>query len=334
MATKINKSDSKTTAATMARLEPFEVNEEAPPAQLINPATEKKILKKLDFRVVPMLWLLFLISFIDRGNIANAKIQGMDEELHLVGNDYNNTYWVFTLSYVVFGVPANLLFKKVGPKSLSVMMFCWGLTVLGQGFSRNYADLVVCRFLEGICEAGFVPGCASLIGSYYQKDEFLRRYCVFFSAATIAGAFNGVSYRVVLELECVLIVDSSLLAYLQRWTEMPDILAGDGIYTCIREVTGAPKLKNDRIFIIESLITIVIAFASYFVMIEFPEKTKIFTTEEKTVLIARLHNDDGEPIDDRKKEILKSLRDWKIWVAYVPSAWIFHFAMGRVLTIS
>lgn len=68
-----------------------------------------------------------------------------------------------------------------------------GITVVGQGVTRNADSLIACRFLEGMCEAGFVPGCAYLIGSYYKKDEFLRRYTVFFSAAIAAGAFNGVS---------------------------------------------------------------------------------------------------------------------------------------------
>lgn len=64
--------------------------------------------------------------------------------------------------------------------------------MIGQGLTRSYAGLAACRFLEGVCEAGFVPGAAYLIGSYYKKNEFLKRYAVFFSAAIIAGAFNGV----------------------------------------------------------------------------------------------------------------------------------------------
>ena len=63
---------------------------------------------------------------------------------------------------------------------------------MGQGFTKSYAGLVTCRFLMGIFEAGFVPGCAYLIGSYYKKDEFLVRYCWFFSMGFLAGAFNGV----------------------------------------------------------------------------------------------------------------------------------------------
>ena len=230
-----------TPVTKLSPLEPFQDATSSDHA--VDLALEKKILRKLDFRIVPVLWLLFLVSFVDRGNIANAKIQGMDKELHLVGNDYSNAYWVFTLGYVVFGVPANLMFKKVGPKSLSAMMFCWGLTVLGQGLTKSYAGLVVCRLLEGVCEAGFVPGCASLIGSYYKKDEFLRRYTVFFSAATIAGAFNGVRQNMTLVLEQKLKSDSCLRACLPKWMELGAIPAGDGM-PWIRETEMAGLLTN------------------------------------------------------------------------------------------
>ena len=183
--------DTKTPETTLSPAEALQ--EQALPSEKMTLAVEKKILRKLDLRVVPILWLLFLVSFIDRGNIANAKIVGMEKELHLHGNQYNNAYWVFTLGYVLFGVPANLTFQHFGPKTLSVMMFLWALTVLGQGLTHSYLGLAFCRFLEGVFEAGFVPGCATLIGSYYKRDEYLRRYVVFYSASAIAGAFNGVS---------------------------------------------------------------------------------------------------------------------------------------------
>ena len=92
----------------------------------INPQIEKRVLRKIDFQLVPILWFLFLVSFVDRGNIGNAKIAGMVKDLNLKGSDYNTAVWVFTLSYVIFAVPANLLFKKLGPKSLSAMIFFWG----------------------------------------------------------------------------------------------------------------------------------------------------------------------------------------------------------------
>lgn len=88
-----------------------------------------------------------------------------------------------------------------------------GLFVMGQGLVKTASGIIACRFFMGMCEAGFVPGwcrihfdcvggrslmptqlgCAYLIGSYYKRDEFLRRYAIFFSANMAAGAFNGVS---------------------------------------------------------------------------------------------------------------------------------------------
>ena len=93
----------------------------------IDKAIERRIVRKLDFTVVPVLWFLFLVSFVDRGNIGNAKIAGMTKTLKLQGNDYNNAVWVFTMAYVIFSIPANIVFKKFGPKSLAVMIFCWGM---------------------------------------------------------------------------------------------------------------------------------------------------------------------------------------------------------------
>lgn len=115
----------------------------------------------------------------------------MDKDLHLTGNRYNMAVMIFTIAYMLFGIPANLVFKKLGPRSLAGMMAIWGLFAMGQGLVRDFAGLVAMRFMMGVFEAGFVPGCAYLIGSYYKKDEFLKRYAFFFSGAIIAGAFNG-----------------------------------------------------------------------------------------------------------------------------------------------
>lgn len=154
-------------------------------------SAERKILRRLDFKILPILWLLYLICFVDRSNIGNAKIQGMDTELNLKGQRYNIAVFVFNIGYLVAGIPLSIVFKKTGPKSLCVMMFCWGLTVIGCGLARSWEGLVACRLLEGMAESAYVPGAAYLIGSYYKRNEFLRRYVIFFSAGICAGAFNG-----------------------------------------------------------------------------------------------------------------------------------------------
>lgn len=157
----------------------------------IDNTAETFLLRTLDLTVLPILWLLYLVCFIDRSNIGNAKIFGMDTSLSLHGQRYNIAVFVFNIGYLVAGVPLAILFKRIGPKMLSGMMFVWGVTVIGCGLTKSWEGLVACRLLEGMAEAAFVPGAAYLIGSYYKRNEFLKRYVVFFSAGICAGAVNG-----------------------------------------------------------------------------------------------------------------------------------------------
>lgn len=90
---------------------------------------ERKLLLKLDLHVMPILFLLFLISFVDRSNLANARIEGLEKSLHMnpKGNGYNVALFSFTVPYVLFEVPSNIMMKKVPPNIwLSGLMICWG----------------------------------------------------------------------------------------------------------------------------------------------------------------------------------------------------------------
>ena len=88
---------------------------------------ERKIIMKTDLHVLPILFLLFLVSFVDRTNIGNAKILGLTDELHMVGNQYNIAILVFNVPFVLLDVPSNLLLRRWKPnRMLSIMMFCWG----------------------------------------------------------------------------------------------------------------------------------------------------------------------------------------------------------------
>jgi MFS family permease len=126
-----------------------------------------------------------------RANIGNAKIQGMEKELNLIDQRFNIAVWVFNLGYLVAGVPLQIAFKKYGPRSLCVMMFCWGITVIGCGLVKRWEELVACRLLEGIAESAYISGAAYLIGAYYSKREYLTRYVFFCTAGIVAGAING-----------------------------------------------------------------------------------------------------------------------------------------------
>ncbi len=95
---------------------------------IVDEAMEKRLNLKCDLKLLPPLILLFMITFIDRTNIANAKIEGMTTDLKMKGNDYNMALWILNIPYIVLAVPSNMLMKKgfVKPSVyLSTIMFCW-----------------------------------------------------------------------------------------------------------------------------------------------------------------------------------------------------------------
>ena len=95
----------------------------------VDEAMEKTLNWKCDVKLLPPLICLFMITFIDRTNIANAKIEGMTVDLRMKGNDYNTSLWILNIPYICLAVPSNMLMKMgfVKPSVyLSGIMFCWG----------------------------------------------------------------------------------------------------------------------------------------------------------------------------------------------------------------
>ena len=146
-------------------------------AEAINESAEKRLIRKCDLHVVPVISLLYMLAFIDRINIGNARIQGLEQDLHMEGSDYNVALFVFFIPYILFEVPSNIIIRKLAPSTwLSLIMFCWGesrrliicydhslteatgVVTVCQGITSSYAGLVVCRFFLGLFEAGFFPG--------------------------------------------------------------------------------------------------------------------------------------------------------------------------------
>lgn len=88
---------------------------------------EKRVLRKCDLHVLPMLYILYMLSYLDRINIGNARIQGLEKDLGMVGNDYNIALQVFFVPYILLEVPSNILLRRIAPPTwLSFIMFFWG----------------------------------------------------------------------------------------------------------------------------------------------------------------------------------------------------------------
>ena len=97
-------------------------------AEPIDRAAEIKLVRKCDLHVIPPVTLLFTLSFLDRINIGNARIQGLEKDLNMKGSDFNIALLLFFVPYVLLEVPSNYLLKKIAPSTwLSGLMFCWGM---------------------------------------------------------------------------------------------------------------------------------------------------------------------------------------------------------------
>lgn len=80
-----------------------------------DPLAERRLVRKIDFYIVPTVAMLYLFCFIDRANIGNARLAGFEKDLSLTGYDYNQVLSVFYISYIVFEIPSNMACKALGP---------------------------------------------------------------------------------------------------------------------------------------------------------------------------------------------------------------------------
>ncbi|KAH9831696.1 Major Facilitator Superfamily [Teratosphaeria destructans] len=157
-------------------------------------AEEAALVRKIDLTLLPTMWIMYLLSYMDRTNIGNAKVAGMTADLHMDSNQYSVSLVVFFVTYVVFEVPSNLVLSKTKPSVfLPVIMFLWGTVTICMSQVHTYGQLVALRTIVGMLEAGFAPGVMLMLSSWYKKNEQSKRFAVYISAAVLSGALAALS---------------------------------------------------------------------------------------------------------------------------------------------
>ncbi|KAI0321126.1 MFS general substrate transporter [Amylostereum chailletii] len=223
----------------------------------VSRVNERKLMRKIDLRLVPWLSLLYLMNFLDRGSIGNARLYGMETDLGLTDKQYLIALTVFFFPYSLFEPPSNLALRHLRPSRwLSFCTFVWGIAMTFHGLARNYADLIGLRFLLGLAEAGLYPGIVFYLSCWYRRSQLGTRVGVFFSSATVAGAFSGL------------------------------------LSSAIHNMDGVGGKEGWRwIFILEGLATVVIGAVSFFILQDFPQTAKFLTEAERVFVIRNLQQD-------------------------------------------
>ncbi|KAL9113593.1 MAG: hypothetical protein Q9227_002331 [Pyrenula ochraceoflavens] len=290
-------------------------------AQYVNPDTERRVVSKMDKRIPVLVSAGYLLAFLDRSNIGNARIAGMTEDLDLKGGDYD---WFLTIFYSELEIPAVLPVIK-GPRTVPsddqatvsyiigqiqglcwkvipphiwacLVIAAWGIIATCQAAVKTWSGEMALRFLMGLFEAGYGPGVPFLLSFFYLRHEVGLRCGIFLSAAPLANTFAGA------------------LAY--------------GI------TSGHSKLANWRLlFLVEGIPTLLFAPVAFFFLPDTPDKAKFLTEEERVVAKARGVRQVGGT--DRVgtldfKDVGRTLLDLKAWITSVSPAPSFEHVMDKM----
>jgi len=156
-------------------------------------AIQKKLRLRVDLLIMPLVILVYLMNYIDRNNYAAARLQGLEQSLHLTGDQYQVGLSILFVAYVLMQVPSNLLLNYSGRPSwyLGFFVCAWGLVSACTSQVSTYGQIVACRFLLGLVEAPFFAGVLFYLSKWYTKAELSLRMAIFYSGSLISGAFGN-----------------------------------------------------------------------------------------------------------------------------------------------
>ncbi|EXA36414.1 hypothetical protein FOVG_12320 [Fusarium oxysporum f. sp. pisi HDV247] len=232
-------------------------DEHGNPIATFDAEAEKKLRRKLDWYIMPSVTILYLMCFVDRANIGNARLAGLEEDLGLAGYDYNLLLTVFYISYIVFELPLNMVCKWIGPGwFIPATSVAFGVASLGTAFVHTMGQACAVRFILGIFEAGMLPGIAYYLSRWYRRSELAFRLAIYVAMGSFGGAFGGLLASGILKLDS--------FGSLTRWR---------------------------MIFAIEGICTIGLALIAFFTMTDRPSTARWLSEEEKDLAIARIKSE-------------------------------------------
>ncbi|RKL32814.1 hypothetical protein BFJ72_g10314 [Fusarium proliferatum] len=253
---------------------------------------ERRLVRKIDMRLMPMLWLLMVFSYLDRSNLGAANVAGMNKTLNLSDQDYYHAIVTFQVAYVISGTPSNMIIVRLRPSLyIPAIMFLWGTCATFLGAVQSREQLWAVRFLLGVTEAGFAPGVMFMFSCWYKREEQAKRFIIFLSASILSGAFGGV-------------------------------LAG----AISGHLDGARGIEGWRwLFITEGVLTVAMALFAPFSLLDYPATSKGLTAEERLVAVERLTTEDitaatgsHENSLSHGRAFVSAVTNWRLYFLALP----------------
>ena len=179
------------------------------PSYVVDHHAERALCRKFDYRLLPVLAFMYLFNSLDKGNLGNAKTDGLEKDLHFKANQYNIILSVFYVPYVLAALPLYVVAhptplskcshsqramvgKKFGPSVvLPIMMAVFGAMTILTVVATNFGGMMALRWFLGMAEGAFFPLVIYYLTTFYRRGELARRLAIFYAASNIANAFSG-----------------------------------------------------------------------------------------------------------------------------------------------
>lgn len=217
---------------------------------------ERALYRKITWRLIPYLFLLYIVAYMDRVNVGFAAMD-IKRQLHFSNTVYGTGAGIFFIGYALFDLPSNLVLRRVGTRIwIARIMISWGLIAACMTFITSPISFYAMRFLLGVAEAGFVPGMLLYLTFWFPSHERARAVAKFMTATSLAGVVGGPLSSALLKLNGV----GGLAGW--QW-----------------------------LFLAEGVPTMLLGISVLFILRDGPEKAEWLSAEEKSCLARELSLD-------------------------------------------
>lgn len=238
---------------------------------------EKRTIRKITWRIVPFIMILYLIAYIDRVNIGFAAIT-MKEDLGFTSSILGFGAGIFFLGYFLFEVPSNIILHKVGARIwIARVMVTWGIIAGGMAFIESSTSFYVMRFLLGIAEAGFFPGIILYLSFWFPARNRAGVIALFMAAAPIATAIGSPISAALLEMHGIM--------GLAGWQWM---------------------------FLIEAFPAVILGVVVFFYMTDRPEKATWLSQDERDWLVKTMQAENAGKGTQQHHSIIRGLANPRV----------------------